>query len=51
VDLLAEQDPDGVCVRQGDRRNGHEEPSEAEKKLQMQERKLISLGEVGKVIK
>ena len=51
VDLLAEQDPDGVCVRQGDRRKGHEEPSEAEKKLQMQERKLISLGEVGKVIK
>ena len=51
VDLLAEQDPDGVCVRQGDRRKGHEEPSEAEKKLQMLERKLISLGEVGKVIK
>ena len=51
VDLLAEQDPDGVCVRQGDRRKGHEEPSEAEKKLQMQARKLISLGEVGKVIK
>ena len=48
VDLLAEQDQDGVCVRQGDRRKGHEEPAEAEK--QKQERKLVSLGEIGKVI-
>ena len=48
VDLLAEQDQDGVCVRQGDRRKGHEEPAEAEK--QKKERKLVSLGEIGKVI-
>jgi hypothetical protein len=48
VDLLAEQDPDGVCVRQGDRRKGHEEPADAEE--QRRGRRLISLGEIGKVI-
>ena len=48
-DLLAEQDPDGVCVRQGDRRKGHEEPEEPGKLRQG--RKLVSLGEIGKVIK
>ena len=48
VDLLAEVDPDGVCVRQGDRRKGHEETAETEK--QAKGRKLISLGEIGKVI-
>ena len=49
VDLLAEQDPDGVCVRQGDRRKGHEEPAVPGKLRQG--RKLVSLGEIGKVIK
>ena len=48
MDLLAEVDPDGVCVRQGDRRKGHEETAETEK--QAKGRKLISLGEIGKVI-
>lgn len=48
VDLLAEQDPDGVCVRQGDRRKGHEETVDAEE--QRRGRRLISLGEIGKVI-
>ena len=48
VDLLAEVDPQGVCVRQGDRRKGHEEAAETEK--QAKGRKLISLGEIGKVI-
>jgi hypothetical protein len=48
VDLLAEVDPDGVCIRQGDRRKGHEETAETEK--QAKGRKLISLGEIGKVI-
>ena len=41
-------DADGVCVRQGDRRKGHEETAETEK--QSKGRKLISLGEIGKVI-
>jgi hypothetical protein len=48
VDLLAEVDSDGVCVRQGDRRKGHEETAKTEK--HGQGRKLISLGEIGKVI-
>ena len=48
VDLFAELDPDGVCVRQGDRRKGHEETEETEGQRKV--RKLISLGEIGKVI-
>ena len=44
VDLFAEHTPDGVCVRQGDRRQNH---VESEQEMQ---RTFISLGEVGKII-
>ena len=55
VDLLAEQDTDGTCVRQGDRRKGHEEKGHEENaetagQTEAGERRLVSLGDIGKVI-
>ena len=48
VDLLAELDANGLCIRQGDRRKGHEEQDAVSG--EHRKRSLISLGGIGKVI-
>jgi ABC-type multidrug transport system ATPase subunit len=46
--LLAELDANGLCIRQGDRRKGHEEQDAVSG--EHRKRSLISLGGIGKGI-